>query len=368
MPDIIFYAFVAVVIIQLVYYLGVYTKFAFAKPQEITPKRIPVSVLIWTKNEAEKIKVLIPLLSVQNYPDYELVFINDASSDDTQDILERAALDNEKIRVVKVENNEAFWGNKKFALTLGIKAARKEYLLFTNADCYPASAEWILQMSAHFTMSKTIVIGHTAYEKVKNSFLNKIVRFTGTVQSMQYLSWARAGRPFMAVGSNLAYKKEEFFKVNGFVDHMNIRLGEDSLFISQAATKSNTAISYNPESFTIAQPPASFKEFKLNQRKQLYTAAHFRAFDKNQLSIFRFSQLAFVLLLLTLLILQYNWMFIIPVVVIRYTVAWIITGYSAAKLEEKDVVFWFPVLEIVAICMQLNVFITNAFSKPPHWK
>ena len=368
MLNIIFCFLVAIVFIQLVYYLAIFTKFAFAKPQQAATKKIPVSVLIWTKNEAEKLKTLIPLLSVQDYPDYELVFINDASSDETQDILEEAELAYNNIRVVNVENNEAFWGNKKFALTLGIKAARKEYLLFTNADCRPASGSWITQMASQFTMSKTIVTGHTAYEKVKSSFFNKVVRYNNTFEAMQQLSWAKAGRPYKAVGSNLAYKKEEFFKVNGFVDHMTVRLGEDSLFINQAATGTNTAISYNPDSFTITEGPASLREFILQKRKHLYTSRYFKSFNKIQESFFRFSQLAFILLLTILLILQYNWIFLVPVIVLRYVATWIITGYSAVKLDEKDIIIWYPVFEIITIYIQLHTFITNSLSKAPHWK
>lgn len=119
MLNIIFYIFVAIVLIQLVYYLGIFSKFAFSKPQQVTPKRIPISVIVCAKNEAEKVKQFVPLLATQDYPDYEIVLIDDASSDETLDIFEEFEKQYSNIRLVKVENNEAFWGNKKFALTLG---------------------------------------------------------------------------------------------------------------------------------------------------------------------------------------------------------------------------------------------------------
>ena len=173
----ILYFFIAIVVVQISYYLGVFGKFAFAKPQKITPKRIPISVIVCAKNEEENVDKFIPLLAEQNYPDFEIVLIDDASSDDTLDIFEEFEKQYPNIRLVKVENNEAFWGNKKYALTLGIKAAKKEYLLFTDADCYPTSKEWITAMSSQFTMQKTIVLGYGGYEKIANSFLNKIIRF-----------------------------------------------------------------------------------------------------------------------------------------------------------------------------------------------
>lgn len=368
MLNIIFYIFIGITLIQLVYYLGIFGKFAFIKPQTANPKRIPVSVIVCAKNEAEKVKKFVPLLAEQNYPDFEIVLIDDASSDETLDIFEEFEKQYPNIRLVKVANNEAFWGNKKYALTLGIKAARKEYLLFTDADCYPTSRDWITQMTSQFTMSKTIILGYGGYEKVKKSLLNTIIRFDNMLTATQYFAWAKAGMPFSGEGRNLAYKKEEFFKVNGYIDHMNIRMGEDALFLNQAATKKNTTICYTPESFTYSEPKKTFKAWHSQKRRQVFTARFLRPFDKFQLRLFFMSQLAFLLLAILLLALQFNWMFVVPVIVVRYIASWITMGYSAAKLKEKDTVYWYPVIEIILIFTQLNVFFTNLFSKPSHWK
>jgi glycosyltransferase involved in cell wall biosynthesis len=207
----IFYFFIVIVVIQLFYYLGVFGKFAFGRPQSIVPKNLPVSVIVCAKNEEENVKKYIPLLAEQNYPDFEIVLIDDASSDETLEVFEQFEKEYSNIRLVKVENNEAFWGNKKYALTLGIKASKKEYLLFTDADCYPTSKEWITAMTSQFTMNKTIVLGYGGYEKKERSFLNKIIRFETVLTAVQYFSWAKLGAPYMGVGRNLAYKRDEFF-------------------------------------------------------------------------------------------------------------------------------------------------------------
>lgn len=368
MLNIIFYVFAAVTGIQLLYYLVIFAKFAFAKNQAVTPKRIPISVIVWTKNQSEKVKQIVPLLAGQNYPDFEIVVIDDASGDDTADVLEEFEKQYPHVRMVKVQNNEAFWGNKKFALTLGIKAAKKEYLLFTEADCVPVSDNWITNMSSQFTMSRTIVLGYGAYEKIKNSPLNKLIRFDGVVTATQYFAWAKAGLPFMGNGRNMAYKKEEFFKVNGFIDHMNIRSGEDVLFINQAAGKKNTTICHTPESFTVTQGENTFKEWFTRKRKQVYTTSFYKPFDKFHLRLFNVSQLLFLVLAIVLALLQFNWMIMVPVIVFRYAVSWIIMGYSAARLKEKDVMYWYPFMEIFLIFTQVNIFFTNIFSKPVHWK
>ncbi len=368
MLTLIFALFIFIVAIQLFYYLVVFGKFAFVKAKKNNQKRIPVSVIVCAKNEKENVAKLIPILATQNYPDFEIVLIDDASSDETLEVFEAFEKEYNNIRIVKVVNNEAFWGNKKFALTLGIKAARKEYLLFTDADCYPTSENWIAEMSSNFTMQKTIVLGYGAYEKIANSFLNKIIRFETLLTATQYFSWAKIGKPYMGVGRNLAYKREEFFRVDGYRDHMRIRSGDDDLFINQVATKKNTTICDSSESFTYSKPKTSFGTWFTQKRRHVAVAKYYKSFDSAQLSVFYASQLLFFLLPIILLSFQFEWIIVLGLIAFRYIFTWITLGFSAGKLKEKDVMYWFPIIEILLIFTQLFVFIANIFSKPAHWK
>jgi glycosyltransferase involved in cell wall biosynthesis len=364
----ILYFFIAIVAIQITYYLGVFGKFAFAKEQKITPKRIPISVIVCAKNEEENVAKYIPLLAEQNYPDFEIVLIDDASSDNTLELFEAFEKQYSNIKLVKVENNEAFWGNKKYALTLGIKAAKKEYLLFTDADCYPTSKNWITAMSSQFTLHKTIVLGYGGYEKITNSFLNKLIRFETLLTAVQYFSWAKISHPYMGVGRNLAYKKEEFFNVNGFINHIKVRSGDDDLFINEAAKGTNTTIAYNPESFTYSKPKTKYKDWFIQKRRHVATANHYKIIDKLHLGLFYCSQLSFIVLATILLSIQFQWIIVLSLVGLRYLCAWITVGFSAGKLKENDIKFWFPIVELILIFAQINIFISNIFSKPVNWK
>jgi len=365
---VIFYFFISIVLIQTVYYLFIFGKFSFGKIEKNTPKHIPVSVIVCAKNEEKNIQKYLPLLINQNYHNFEIVIIDDASSDDTRDLIENFQIQHPNlIKLVKVENNEAFWGNKKFALTLGIKAASKEYLLFTDADCYPNSDNWIAEMTSHFTLHKTFVLGYGAYEK-EPGFLNKLIRFETLLTAVQYFSWAKIGRPYMGVGRNLAYKKEEFFNVNGFIHHMKLRSGDDDLFINEAAKGHKTTISANPEGFTYSKAKETFGDWIMQKRRHISTAKHYKSFDKLQLGLFFLSQLLFFILPIPLLAFQFQWIIIVSLIAFRYLITWLSLGYSAGKLEEKDVMYWYPILELILILTQINVFIKNIFSKPYTWK
>lgn len=363
-----FCLFALIVFVQFLYYVIIFGKFAYAKPQKSTPKRIPVSVIVCAKNEEEHVREFVPLLANQDYPDFEIVLIDDASSDHTLDIFEEFEKQYPNVRLVKVENNEAFWGNKKFALTLGIKAARKEYLLFTDADCRPNSDQWIKEMTSRFSADKTIVLGYGAYDKIPNSFLNKLIRFETLLTAVQYFSWAKSGLPYMGVGRNLAYKKEEFFNVNGFIDHMKIRSGDDDLFINQAASGKNTTVCYSPDSFTYSEPKKTFKDWFAQKRRHVSTAKHYKTFDRTQLGLFYLVQVLFFILPIVLLAFQFMWIYVLAIIGFRYLFTWITLGLAAGKLREKDTMYWFPIMEFALIFTQLNIFITNIFSKPVHWK
>lgn len=365
---IILLVFIGITLLQLVYYVFIFGSFSFAKKQNITPKKLPISIIICAKNEEENIKKYFPLIVSQNYPDYEIVLIDDASSDETLELFESYEKQYANVKLVKVQNNEAFWGNKKFALTLGIKAAKNEYLVFTDADCYPVSNDWLLQISSQFTKEKTIVLGYGAYEKVKNSFLNKIIRYDALLTAIQYFSWAKLGKPYMGIGRNLAYKKSEFFNVRGFMDHMKVRAGDDDLFINQAATASNTEILFSADSFTYTEAKSNFKDWVQQKRRNTATTHFYKGFDKFQLGLFLFSQISFFLLAIVLLLFQYQWIVITSILVFRYIFTWITLGYAAAKLKEKDVLYWYPLIELIVIFTQLNVFVKNIISKPIHWK
>lgn len=364
---ILFYFFVAVVVIQLCYYLFIFGKFSFTKSQESKEKHLPVSVLVCAKNEENNLKKLIPMLAKQKYSNYEIVIIDDASSDNTRFLVEDFQKEIPNLKLVLVENNEAFWGNKKFALTLGIKATSKEYLLLTDADCFPNSDQWIAEMSSHFTMHKTIVLGYGAYEK-EYGFLNKLIRFETLLTATQYFAWAKLGLPYMGVGRNIAYKREEFFNNNGFINHMKIRSGDDDLFINEAANRSNTTICFSPESFTYSVPKQTFGEWFMQKRRHVSTAKYYKRFDRSQLALFYLSQLFFLLLPIVLLSLQYQWIIVLSLILLRYIAAWTSMRFSADKLHEKDVIYWYPILEIILIFTQLSVFFRNLISKPVTWK
>lgn len=366
--DILFYSFIAVICVQTAFYLGVFSRFAFRKFKSKKPKNIPVSVIICAKNEAENLQNFLPHILNQDYPDYEVVLINDSSIDHTLEVMEQFEAQHNNVKIVNVKNIEAFWANKKYALTLGIKAAKNSYLLFTDADCKPLSNQWIREMSAHFSNTKTIIIGYSSYKHIKGSFLNILIRFENLLTATQYFSYAIMGMPYKGVGRNLAYQTETFYAARGFMNHIDINSGEDDLFVNEIATDKNTTICSTKNSFTESLPKTTFKDWILQKRRHISTANRYKLKDKILLSFFYTSQLLFWVLVIILLYFSFNWTIVLILIAFRFALQYLILGKASLKLNEKGLLPLLPLLDFFLINMQLIIFIKNLISKPHHWK
>lgn len=345
----------------LVYYLGIFSGSVFSKPHETNAKRIPVSVIVYAKNNANELRNLLPILINQNYHEFELVLINNASSDETLDLFKEYALMYPNIRVVDVINNEAFWGNKKYALTLGIKASKYEYLVFVDADKKIQSNNWLVQLTSHFTLNKTIVIGTSFYSKSKGLF-NKIIRFDHTMQQMQALAWSKISKPYSLQLHNIAFKKEEFYKVNGFINHMQKTLFTNEYFLNDAATSKNTSICEHPETM-IEVPFLTKMEFKSFKNQQIDLLKNINGSTSFKIKLFNFIQFLFLTTaILSFLTIEY-WYITLSIVVLRYVLSWIIFSKAAIKYQYKDLIFIFPILDLFYTFMQVQLLFGNLFKK-----
>lgn len=363
---VLFYILVAATSIQIIYYLCFSSILSRKTKTNNSGTDLPISVLICAKNEAHNLKEFLPSILAQKYSNFEIVLINDASTDTTLEVMEQFRNKNSNIKIVDIKNIEAFWGNKKYALTLGIKAATHEHLLFTDADCKPKSNRWIQEMTSQFSTDKTIVLGYGKYES-KKTFVNLLVRFETLLTALQYFTYSKLGSPYMGVGRNLGYTKSEFFKTNGFISHMNVKSGDDDLFIQEAATRSNTTFTINPDSYTISNPPLTFKEWFRQKRRHVSTASYYKFKHKFFLGLFFISKFTFYTLTLLLYFL-FSWKMITPVVAFYFITFYIVLGITAKKFEEKKLILFLPFLEISLLIFQFSIFISNTFSKPTHWK
>jgi len=276
---ILFGLFMLAIAIQMGYYLTIFLKLPLYQPEKKRKSKKPVSIIVCAKNEADNLKRFLPKLLEQDYPDFEVIVVNDCSTDETEMLLSELTSRYEQLRFTSIPSNEKFLHGKKLAVTIGIKAAKHDFVLLTDADCYPSSNQWLQHMASHFTGKKQIVLGYGKYER-KRGFLNSLIRYETVFTAMQYFSFAIKGSPYMGVGRNLAYEKELFFKNKGFAKHYHIASGDDDLFVNETASKENTAVEFSPESHTLSIPEITFRRWIKQKKRHLSAGKHYTASSK----------------------------------------------------------------------------------------
>ena len=274
------------VFIQLIYYLFVFSRLIrYEQPAPTYPQPAEgVSVLVCAWNELENLAELLPLLNAQEYPTFEVLVLDDRSWDGTEDFLKEQAHVWRHVRFIRIDKEFPHITPKKYALTMGMKHARYPVALMTDADCRPTSTDWIASMIGQLGAGKEIVLGFSPYYKEKG-LLNWFIRCETFYAAVQYLSLARAGRPYMGVGRNLMYRTELFFQQKGFYQHKHIMGGDDDLFINQAATRTNTAINLDPETFVYSFPKTTWGEWLRQKKRHLSVGKHYKRSNKVRLGL-----------------------------------------------------------------------------------
>lgn len=357
--------------IQLLYWLRIYIRIIFTaseskdSPEEEDP---PVSVVICARNEASNLKKHLPEILEQDYHCYEVIVVNDSSEDETENILDELKKKSPRLRSTRTGRDPRFTHGKKLALTLGLKAAKNEWVLLTDADCRPVGRNWIKEMAKHFTGDKNLVLGYGKY-KPEKKFLNRLIRMDTMFIGMQYLTFAMAGLPYMGVGRNLAYRRSLFFNNNGFATHLKIKSGDDDLFVNEVATAGNTAVELSPASHTESVPSATFGEWIAQKKRHLSTGLHYRRMTKILLGGEIFSRLLFYLSFIFLLIKSTIPLIVLSVFVLRLLIQLLIFKFASIRLNEKKLLLISPVYDIFIPFINLALSTANYIcTKRNKWK
>lgn len=369
----IFIIFVVATIIQLGFYIFAFGKLALYKQSssvEVENKKFaaPISVVICAKNEAENLTKNLPYILTQHYPSFEVVVVNDRSTDNTAKLLADYKKNYKNLTIVTIQQEEVtILSGKKHALRQGILATKSAYLLLTDADCCPNSLDWIQIMSNHFTTNKQIVLGYAPYY-ASNTFLNKCVQFETVYTALQYLSFALIRHPYMGVGRNLAYHKSLFVAEHSFDKHANLLSGDDDLFVQAIANRTNTTIALSKASFCYSAAPTTWKAWYQQKTRHLSTGKHYRLGTQILLGLLSLSHFLFYGMLIANIYYRYNLIGISVLFGIRMTIQLWVFRKVLHHLDNKNMWWLIPILDAFYIFFYL-VFAPSLFcNKTITWK
>ena len=344
--SVIFLIFFFFVAIQLSYVVFIFLRLAFFKEKKpVASTLLPISIIIAARNESDNLYDNLPFILTQDYPEFEVIIVNNQSVDESAWLLKALCLQHKNLKVVEIGKNKHLLPGKKLPITLGVKAAKYEKMVFTDADCKPASNQWLRIMSETFTENHQIILGYAPYFRTKG-IINRIIRYDTAFIGASYLSFALAKIPYMGVGRNLAYTKKVFESVRGFKSHYSLPSGDDDLFIQEAAVNQNYTIQISPETFCYSKASETWKGWVRQKTRHYSTSSRYKVIKKALLGIYPISLL---LVWLTFVILLFNakW-FAISLILFGFMiiVKWLIQGKCLRTLNEKGFALAFPLWDL----------------------
>jgi cellulose synthase/poly-beta-1,6-N-acetylglucosamine synthase-like glycosyltransferase len=352
--------------IQSIYFIVF--SIAFSKKQnKREPQALPVSVIVCAHDEEENLKELIPALLSQNYPAFEIIIVDDRSNDSTFDLLLAEAAKSHRVRMVHVNRTPPHANSKKYALTLGIKAARYEWLLLTDADCRPSSVEWIRTMSSYFHEHTNFVLGYSPYSK-RPGLLNAFIRFETLLTGLQYISYALLGNPYMGVGRNMAYRRSMFLAAKGFNNILGVTGGDDDLFVNKHAAGGNTSVCLEPQAQTLSMPEATWRAF-LNQKvRHLSVGRRYRFGHRFLLGLFVLTWIISWVVTVLLAIFTENYFIIAGLMGFRLLLVTFTFQQASKTLGEKFELWIVPLLDFIYVFYYLVTGLLALVTKKVRWK
>ena len=282
-------------VIQLLFHWAQFSKVAFYKRNarpKLDEELEPASIVLCARDAYEYLTELIPVLLNQDYPDFEIVVVNDCSDDETEEYLKDLERREPRVKPVQLKQHLNFFNGKKFPLSMGIKSAQNDLIVLTDFNCMPVNDQWLRSVVNRYNHQTEIVIGYSPYVQKKGS-LNHLMRFDALQNGLLYLSAALNHHAYMGIGKNLSYRKELFYRNQGFISHYTTTVGEDDLFINKVSTKKNTEVLIDAENGILTTPTSSFKLWMRQKSSRYSTVSKYDGRSRLMLSLFYGSQLLF---------------------------------------------------------------------------
>ncbi len=357
---------VGAIVVLLFFHLVMFARLAFGN-LEVEPVRdLPISVVICARSEARTLESLIPLVMQQDHKEFEVVVVNDRSEDDTWEVLQWMKPLYPRLRPVNIQADEKFNYGKKLALGVGVRAAKYPHVLLTDTDCVPAGNDWISTMAAGFNNGKQIVVGHSPYA-YQPGLANILERYDGTMKTLQYMSFAMAGFPYMGVGRNLGYTGELFFRAKGAKRHGHLMSGDDDLFINEVARANNTAVVADPRAVMATRPTLDLGIWLRRKRRHYTTASHYRFGHQVLLILLPLARTLFWMALLWFVITG-QWRELLVGLSVELFVMLPITMVAMRRLQ-AGLLAWFAIpMEWLFLILDPLLYASTVLVKPKRWK
>jgi len=368
---ILFGIFTAAAVILVLFYSLIFGKLAYDRAPHYEPDVFPpVSVIICAKNEAENLKKNLKVILIQNYPKFEVIIVNDQSTDNTVQVIAEYFDRNENLRLFNIKPGEKPLPGKKFAIKTGVEHAKYDTIVVTDADCKPVSAHWLEHLVASYLDDTDFVLGYSPFNKAP-TLLNKVARYENVMTAMQYLSFAKVGMPYMGVGRNMSFRKELFgqWDINGSKKMVG---GDDDLFVNALAKGKKTELCLHKDSFTYSDAKTTWGDWIRQKTRHVSTGNRYRFHHKLVLFLFALSNFLFYttfpLLCIKAVTMPLVLISLVSSVALVLFTKYVVTAKINTRLQQTDLTKWFIIMDPLYVLYLLLIFILTIFRPNPEWK
>jgi glycosyltransferase involved in cell wall biosynthesis len=361
-----FIVFLIAVGIQVIYFSFFIIAFSKKRPH-VTCEPVGVSVIVCAHDEEQNLKELVPMLLRQQHPNFEVIIVNDRSNDGTYDFLRVETQNFVSLRMVNSGHVPDHVNGKKYGITLGIKAAKNDWIILTDADCRPNSDQWLQAISQKCSVDKEIVLGYSPYQR-EEGFLNLFIRFETLLTAIQYVGYALLGNPYMGVGRNLAYRKSLFLNNKGFNGFLRVTGGDDDLFINQHASAKNTVLSLGEESLVYSIPKKTYGSYFHQKVRHLAVGKKYKFKHRFLLGIFSISHGITWLTGVPLLFFFSGFLWVLGALILRLILVAVTTHQAAKQFGHKFELWAVPLLDFLFVIYYLSTAPIALVTKKIRWR
>lgn len=361
--------FIVCAALQMFFYLFFFLRLNFERGFSSLPEfSPPVSVIICAKNEASALKQYLKIVLIQQYPVFEVIVVNDESTDHSIDVLVEYYKRNKNLKIINIDSGTSKdFAGKKFALQKGIEAASYETIVVTDADCRPATTHWLSKLVGSYLQNTNFVLGYSPYER-QDGFLNKVIRYENFISSLLCFGFAKAGIPYMGVGRNLSYKKNVFAINDTFTSHKHLPTGDDDLFVNRNATRGNTEICLDKDAYVFTAPKTTVYEWLLQKKRHLRAGFHYKIHHSFLLLLFSVSLFGLYLSLIILCATSGISALVLYTLCALILIKLIISFRLFKRLTYDDLKLLSPVLDVFYTAYLITIFFLLLLQPKDKWK
>lgn len=247
---------------------------AIGKVTYNTQDPISISVIIVAHNQATQLEKNLPLILEQEYAPFEVIVINDCSTDHTEDVLKEMSLRYKNLYHTFTLPTARYISRRKLAITLGVKASKYDWIVMTEADCQPVSNQWLQLLARNCIPKIDLVLGYANYQ-LESTLFNQMIVIDRLLENVRFLSQVIYNdQAYRGDGCNMAFRKSAFYNKDGFLSNLALIRGEDTLLVNDLALQGRTRVECHPQSIIHQESPVRAKSWITDKVIYLETRLH----------------------------------------------------------------------------------------------